>query len=83
MARRPTFAPVLKRFATLLLLLPLGTGLFAQGCSMCKAVAQQDDSAAGINAGILWLIPIPYILLFLLFRKQLRDFWRELSSARG
>ena len=50
---------------------------------MCKAVAQQDDSAAGINAGILWLIPIPYILLFLLFRKQLRDFWRELSSARG
>lgn len=74
---------MLKRFAALLLLLPLCSAIFAQGCSMCKAVAQQDDSAAGINAGILWLIPIPYILLFLLFRKQLRDFWRELCSSRG
>ena len=50
---------------------------------MCKAVAEQNGDAGGINAGILWLIPVPYILLFLLFRKQLRDFWRELSSARG
>ncbi|MFZ1687514.1 MAG: hypothetical protein WAU70_08840 [Flavobacteriales bacterium] len=74
---------MLKRLATLLLLLPLGTGIFAQGCAMCKAVAEQNDEAAGINAGILWLIPVPYILLFLLFRKQLRDFWRELSSTRG
>ncbi|MEO8066260.1 MAG: hypothetical protein ABI599_01075 [Flavobacteriales bacterium] len=69
--------------AILLLLATAAPDLFAQGCAMCKAVSEQSDDAAGINGGILWLIPIPYILLFLLFRKQLRDFWRELSSARG
>lgn len=72
----------MKRLATLLLLLPLATGLFAQGCAMCKAVAGQEEESS-INSGILWLIPIPYILLFLLFRKQLKGFWQELSGAKA
>lgn len=75
---------MLKRLSALLVLsFVLASELLAQGCAMCKAVAEQNGDAGGINAGILWLIPVPYILLFLLFRKQLRDFWRELSSARG
>ena len=83
MTERPTFAPVKRLLLFLPLLLFTAPDLWAQGCAMCKAVATQGDQASGINNGILWLIPIPYILLFLLFRKQLRDFWRELSSSRG
>jgi hypothetical protein len=32
-------------------------------CSMCKATAEQSDYAAGINEGILYLMPLPAIIM--------------------
>lgn len=49
-------------------------------CAMCKAVAESngDDTTesvgAGLNSGIIYLMFIPYILLFFLFRKQIFGF---------
>jgi len=42
--------------------------LFAQGCSMCKAVAETsvaggNPQGAGLNAGILYIMVFPYILI--------------------
>jgi hypothetical protein len=65
--------------------------LLAQGCSMCKAVVENESEAfggkqsigAGLNSGILYLMAVPYLLLFLLFRKRIVGFFRELSGAQG
>ena len=52
--------------------------LFAQ-CAMCKAVAgsniesDANDVGKGLNTGILYLMTIPYILLFGLFILFFRD----------
>jgi hypothetical protein len=73
---------VFKRLLFLVPAIVMGGELLAQGCAMCKAVVGQEEES-GINSGILWLIPVPYILLFLLFRKQLHGFWRELVGSRG
>jgi hypothetical protein len=49
----------------------------AQGCSQCKMLAEQSAEAgeasfgSNINKGIMFLMVIPYVLLFLLFRKKL------------
>jgi hypothetical protein len=32
-------------------------------CSMCKATAEQSDNASGINEGILYLMPLPAIIM--------------------
>ncbi len=32
-------------------------------CSMCKATAEQSDYASGINEGILYLMPLPAIIM--------------------
>lgn len=65
--------------------------LLAQGCSMCKAVVENETEAfggnqaigAGLNSGILYLMAVPYLLLFLLFRKRIMGFFKELSGAQG
>jgi len=65
--------------------------LLAQGCSMCKAVVENESEAfggkqaigAGLNSGILYLMAVPYLLLFLLFRKRIAAFFKELSGAQG
>ncbi len=46
--------------------------LFAQGCSMCKAVAETsvaggNTQGSGLNAGILYIMVFPYILIGLGF----------------
>jgi len=57
--------------------------LFAQGCSMCKAVAETsvaggNTQGSGLNAGILYIMVFPYILIGVGFyfwnrhRKQLQ-----------
>jgi hypothetical protein len=53
----------------------------AQGCSMCKAVA--EESGFDVNPGIILLIIVPYVLLFLLFRKRIKAFWKEFMMAKG
>tara|TARA_R110001599_G_scaffold46289_1_gene135890 strand:- start:361 stop:603 length:243 start_codon:yes stop_codon:yes gene_type:complete len=58
--------------------------VFSQGCSQCKLLAEQgselDEASFGsnINYGILYLMTIPYILLFILFRKRILRLFRAL-----
>lgn len=52
-------------------------------CAMCKATAeagQENDIEFGrnINVGIMILMTLPYIILFLLFRKQIVRLFRAL-----
>jgi hypothetical protein len=67
---------------------------WAQGCAMCKAAVEsaepdqavfggQQSIGRGLNVGILFLIPVPYILLFLLFRKKIMGFVKEFANAQG
>jgi hypothetical protein len=75
----------------LIALLLLPAEVWGQGCSMCKAVVENEAEAfggkqaigAGLNTGILYLMAVPYLLLFLLFRKRIFGFFRELSGAQG
>lgn len=59
----------------------------AQGCAMCKlnakAASEEVDSSIGeqINTGILYLLAVPYIILFVAFRKKIFSFFRELKTA--
>lgn len=66
--------------------------MWAQGCAMCKAVAQNESSGVfggeqsigrGLNRGILYLMAVPYALLFLLFRKRIVGFFKEFAGAQG
>ena len=59
---------------------------------MCKAVVESGEAGVfggpqavggGLNKGILYLMAVPYVLLFLLFRKRIVSFVREMSSAQG
>jgi len=59
--------------------------LLAQ-CAMCKAVAEEEfeeDGVTGINTGILYIMIIPYIILFFIFRKKIISFLKELRKATG
>lgn len=68
--------------------------MWAQGCAMCKAVVQNGESSShifggeqavgkGLNMGILYLMAVPYVLLFLLFRKRIVGFVKEFAGAQG
>ncbi|MBK6832109.1 MAG: hypothetical protein IPG92_15865 [Flavobacteriales bacterium] len=74
------------------LLLPADA--WAQGCAMCKAVVQSGESGGrifggeqaigkGLNSGILYLMAVPYLLLFLLLRKKIVAFFKEFAGAQG
>lgn len=57
--------------------------LFGQ-CAMCKGVAAdevEDEGATGINTGILYIMIIPYIILFFIFRKKIIGFLKDLKKA--
>jgi hypothetical protein len=60
---------------------------YSQGCSQCKMLAEQsselDEASFGsnINMGILYLMTIPYILLFFLFRKRIFAFVKGLKKS--
>jgi hypothetical protein len=64
-------------------------GVFAQGCSQCKLLAEQnaglDENSFGsnINGGILYLMIIPYLLLTFLFRKQILGFLKSFLSKKA
>lgn len=68
--------------------------LLAQGCAMCKAVVQNGEGSGrifggeqsigkGLNSGILYLMGVPYLLLFLLLRKKIVAFFKEFAGAQG
>lgn len=72
-----------------------GVELLAQGCSMCKAVVSEGEAnnghvfggeqaiGSGLNSGIIIMMIVPYVLLFLFFRKKIVGFWKEFASAQG
>ena len=57
----------------------LAVSSFAQ-CAMCKATAEQSNYASGINEGILYLMPLPALLmaiigtiLYINYKKKLKQ----------
>ncbi|MCB9224997.1 MAG: hypothetical protein R2780_05165 [Crocinitomicaceae bacterium] len=72
-----------KRLLLLILFLVFVQDLLGQ-CAMCKAVAEEqaDQGPTGINTGILYIMIIPYIILFVVFRKKIVGFLRELRDAK-
>lgn len=58
----PKFSPFFFFFLSLI----LGVDLIFAQCSMCRAVLQSEEgqqTAKGINNGILYLMAIPYLLV--------------------
>lgn len=68
----------MKKIATIFFFLLMITSSNAQ-CAMCKAVAENGDSdmAEGLNAGIMFLMAFPYILvgvaLYLIYRYKTKN----------
>ncbi len=79
--------------AVVLLLVFVPAEAVAQGCAMCKAVAGSEpvkdayggsqSVGAGLNTGILFMMAVPYVLLFVFFRKKIVGFVREFRDAQG
>src|SRR5690606_13544978 len=71
-----------RKFYLLVLFLFFVQDLMAQ-CAMCKAVAEEQASEgeSTINSGILYIMVIPYIILFIAFRKKIFGFLKELKTA--
>ncbi|MBU2018326.1 MAG: hypothetical protein KJ941_01660 [Bacteroidetes bacterium] len=73
-------------YFALLVVLFFSMDAIGQGCSQCKLLAEQstevDEASFGsnINIGIILLMVIPYILLFLLFRKKLSALFMKSKS---
>jgi hypothetical protein len=78
-----------KLLVLLIALISFSQDLFAQGCSQCKMLAEQnaglDENSFGsnINGGILYLMIIPYLLLMFLFRNQLIGFLKSFFSKKA
>ncbi len=71
------------KVSLLILIVFISQDLFSQ-CAMCKAVAEDAPPADGgsLNAGILYIMIIPYIILFFLFRKKIFHMLREIKNAK-
>ncbi len=81
-------------FLVVALVLLVPAEAWAQGCAMCKATVEsaedqqavfggQQSIGRGLNVGILFLIPVPYLLLFFLFRRKIVGFFKEFANAQG
>ena len=70
--------------ATLVLLLFAVTA-YSQ-CAMCKAAAESDlknnpnSLAKGLNTGILFLMAIPYVIVSIIFRKDIGQFFKNIGN---
>ena len=86
----PIFVPM-KKWLPLIFLFTVfllwQVDLFSQGCSMCRATAEgaseTTEGSVGeqLNVGILYLMAIPYIIIFIVFRKKIVSFFRELGGV--
>ena len=73
---------VVYNFIFLFLLIISQLQSFAQGCSTCRAQiinSTIDDLTIGngLNTGILFLMIVPYIILFFLFRKHIFNIYKS------
>lgn len=77
---------------TLMIFLISMPDLSAQ-CSQCKLLAEQsgngvdaellgDDGGNNINTAILYIMAVPYIILTILFRKQINRFFKRAFSKQ-
>tara|TARA_R100001591_G_scaffold112781_2_gene125453 strand:- start:1027 stop:1275 length:249 start_codon:yes stop_codon:yes gene_type:complete len=54
--------------------------LYPQGCSQCKLLVEQGSELSersfgtNINIGILFLMIIPYLIIIVIFREQIKNF---------
>ena len=56
-------------------------------CSQCRLIVENqevdmEDIGNGLNTGILYLMAIPYLLLFIFFRKKIFKFFREIAGSK-
>ncbi len=53
-------------------------------CVMCKAQAeaQAEESGSGINSGIIYIMTIPYIILGIVFHKQIIAFFKNWKNLK-
>lgn len=51
-------------------------------CKMCNAVAeaQAEEDGSSINMGIIYIMVIPYIILFIVFRKKIFGLLKSLKE---
>tara|TARA_B100000927_G_scaffold216058_1_gene176316 strand:+ start:263 stop:514 length:252 start_codon:yes stop_codon:yes gene_type:complete len=55
---------------------------YPQGCSQCKLLVEQGSElgessfGSNINLGILFLMVIPYLIIIIIFREQIKNFLR-------
>ncbi len=73
------------KISTFILFIFIQVNSFSQGCSTCRAQiinSTNDDFTVGngLNIGILFLMVIPYIILFFLFRKKLLNIYKSLKT---
>ena len=76
---------VIYKIAGVIFLFAFRISVWAQGCSTCRAQiinSTKDDFTVGngINTGIMFLMIVPYIILFFLFRKKLFRFFKSLND---
>jgi hypothetical protein len=75
----------LKNIIATLLFLLVSVGAYSQ-CAMCKAAAESDlqnnpnSVAQGLNTGILFLMFIPYLIVGVIFRKDILVFFKNIGS---
>lgn len=74
-----------------LILLSIFSPEVSAQCSQCKLLAEQsgngvdaellgDDGGNNINTAILYIMAVPYIILSILFRKQIKRFFKTTFS---
>ncbi|MEO9258313.1 MAG: hypothetical protein ABI207_08025 [Crocinitomicaceae bacterium] len=56
-------------------------------CAMCKVLAEQGSAEElefgyNINYGIVFIMVIPYIIIFIFFRKQIANLYREFRRKK-
>ena len=78
---------MLRNFFILIVFLSFQVVSFAQGCSTCRAQIESSQKAdlsvgQGLNMGIIFLMIIPYIILFLLFRKKIKTFFKDFRALQ-
>ncbi len=76
-------------FTLIVFFLLIGIDDLAAQCSQCKLLAEQaaaDDEILGaksttINTAILYIMVIPYIILMILFRKQISTLFKKITKS--
>jgi hypothetical protein len=61
--------------------------LFAQGCSQCRLIPESSMKngstvARTLNPAILYLMAVPYLILFIAFRKKIFGLYKSLRRRK-